>query len=288
MASAYLYRHISYWQQNMPRTTRCCTFGAIDKAVSKQASDPASPRPQVLTHQGLSEPVTQIRGSASGVDACHGMPRPYHQNAAGSLLLDLRTEMQDDPDVAPKYGYHPTKMTSGPFARYTHRLTGLQASGISAPIDSAAKRCELPPLAQSFVLRFQTHRRGEFRDRVGRSGDGRHAAPQVTEMEALRLQMMAAAQVRWMMKSMAQTKSGPITNSERGAKRGVPFLRSVITKISVGPAGSSNSSSSGGGGGGGSGSVAVSRTAHSNAALPRLSPGNASNALQGTELSFPL
>ncbi|OJI88112.1 hypothetical protein ASPTUDRAFT_61505 [Aspergillus tubingensis CBS 134.48] len=173
MASAYLDRHISYWQHNMPRTRRCCTFGAIGKAVSKQASAAASSRPQVLTHQGLSGPVTQIRGSASGVDACHGMPRPYHQNSIGSLLPDLRTEMQDDPDVAPKYGYHPTKMTNGPYARYTHR--------------------------------FLTHRRREFRDRVGRSGDGRHAAPQ-------------------------------------GAKRGVPFLRSVIAKISVGPAGRSSNS----------------------------------------------
>ncbi|OJJ69487.1 hypothetical protein ASPBRDRAFT_57152 [Aspergillus brasiliensis CBS 101740] len=177
MASAYLDRHISYWQQNMPRTTRCCTFGAIGKAVSKQASkqasDPAPARPPVLTHQGLSEPVTQMRGSASGVDACHGMPRPYHQNDAGSSLLpDLRTEMQDDPDVA---------------------------AGIR------------------FVLRFQTHRRREFRNRVGRPGDdgtGRHAAPQ----------------------------------------RGVPLPRSLIAKISVGPYGS--------------------RTAHSNAALPRLSPVN--------------
>ncbi|RAK94129.1 hypothetical protein BO79DRAFT_206020 [Aspergillus costaricaensis CBS 115574] len=103
----------------MPRTRRCRTFGAIGKAVSKQASAAASSRPQVLTHQGsrtpsfpaclmwskraaqgsvrsplrvlgtcfrLSGPVTQIRGSASGVDACHGMPRPYHQNSTGSLL----------------------------------------------------------------------------------------------------------------------------------------------------------------------------------------------------------
>ncbi|RAH63628.1 hypothetical protein BO85DRAFT_495662 [Aspergillus piperis CBS 112811] len=211
MASAYLDRHISYWQHNMPRTRRCCTFGAIDKAISKQASAAASSRPQVLTHQGLSGPVTQIRGSASGVDACHGMPRPYHQNSTGSLLPDLRTEMQDDPDVAPKYGYHPTKMTNGPYARYTHRcLTG---------------RCDSPPLAQGFVLRFQTHQRREFRDRVGRSGDGRHAAPQSIQLP-----------------------------TPKGAKRGVPFLRS---------SGSSDSIKS------------VSRTAHSNAALPRLFPGNA-------------